>query len=155
MERKTKVHAEEGRQELTITREFNLPVALLFRAYSEAGIVAQWMGTKVVKLENHAHGCYRFETSGPDGNVLFSAHGTIHEVTPNERIVRTFEMENAGFDVQLEFLCFEPLTESTSRLTMQVIYKSAELRAAQLKLPFAFGLNMAHNRLEEVAGSFI
>ena len=49
MEKKTKINAEEGRQELTITREFELPVDLLFKAYVESDIVEQWMGTKVLK----------------------------------------------------------------------------------------------------------
>ena len=63
MERKTKIDAEEGKQDLTITREFDLPVELLYKAYAEAEIVAQWMGTKVLKLENKQHGSYQFETS--------------------------------------------------------------------------------------------
>jgi uncharacterized protein YndB with AHSA1/START domain len=150
MERKTKINAGEGRQDLTITREFDLPLALLFRAYTEADIVAQWMGTKVLKLDNKPHGSYRFETSDPQGNVLFKANGTIHDFVPEQKIVRTFEMENAGFDVQLEFLEFEALGEDRSRLTMHVIYRSEAHRAQQLKLPFAYGVNMAHDRLEEV-----
>ena len=64
MERKTKIHAEDGKQELTITREFELPLELLFKAYAEAEIVEQWMGTKVLKLENKKHGSYQFETTG-------------------------------------------------------------------------------------------
>ena len=68
MELKTQVNAEEGKQELVITREFDLPVDLLFRAYTEADIVAQWMGTKVLKLENRNHGGYEFETTDPQGN---------------------------------------------------------------------------------------
>lgn len=96
---KTKVHAEDGKQDLTITREFDLPVALLFRSYTEAGIVEQWMSTKVLKLENKKHGGYQFETSDPQGNVLFKAHGAIHDIVPDQKIVRTFEMENVGFDV--------------------------------------------------------
>ncbi|HRP58034.1 SRPBCC domain-containing protein [Agriterribacter sp.] len=150
MERKTKVHAEEGRQDLIITREFDLSVALLFRAYTEAGIVEQWMGTKVLKLENSQHGGYAFETRDPQGNILFKAHGTIHDVVRDQKIVRTFEMDNAGFDAQLEFLEFEPLTAGTSRLTMQIIYRSTAHREQQLKLPFAYGINMAHDRLQEV-----
>ena len=151
MERKTKVQAEDGRQDLTITREFDLPVALLFRAHSEADIVSQWMGTKVLKLESRKHGSWAYETSDPQGKVVFSANGTFHEFEPGHRIVRTFEMENAPLDVQLEFLDFEPLGEDRSRLTMQVIYRSAAHREQQLKMPFAYGINMAHDRLQEVA----
>ncbi|MEN2403103.1 SRPBCC domain-containing protein [Flavobacterium sp. MC2016-06] len=150
MDLKTKINAEDGRQDLVITRVFELPVELLFKAYVEPEIVAQWMGTKVLKLENKKHGSWEFETSDANGNVVFKANGVIHDFILNEKITRTFEMENANFAPQLEFLEFESLTDETSKLTMQIIYKSVEHRATQLKLPFAQGLNMAHNRLEEI-----
>lgn len=155
MERKTKVNAEEGKQEIVITREFDLPLELLFKAYIEPDIVAQWMGTKVLKLENRKHGGYQFETSDPQGNVVFRANGVFPEFVPNEKITRTFEMENTPFPVQLEYLEFESLTESTSKLTMQIVYKSVALRDQMLKLPFAQGLNMAHNRLQDIVNQLI
>lgn len=150
MERKTKIDAGEGKQDLVITREFELPLELLFKAYEEADIVEQWMGTKVLKLENKQHGGYQFETSDANGNVVFRANGVIHEFVTNQKITRTFEMENSPFDVQLEFLEFEAITEDSSKLTMHVVYKSGELRDQMLKLPFAQGINMAHNRLQEI-----
>lgn len=150
MERKTKIDAEEGRQDLLITREFDLPVELLFKAYEEPEIIEQWMGTKVLKLENKQHGSWRFETSDGKGNVVMRIHGAIHEFIPGQKIVRTFEMENAGYDVQLEFLEFHKLTEDTSKLTMHVVYRSGALRDQMLKLPFAYGINMAHNKLESI-----
>jgi len=152
MERKTKVDAEDGKQEIRITREFDLPVDLLFRAHAEPEIVEQWMGTKVLKFETRKYGGYQFETSDAQGNVVFKANGTIHEFVPNQKITRTFEMENAPFGVQLEFLEFEKLTDSTSRLNMQSVFRSVELRDHLLKMPFAQGINFAHDRLEEIAG---
>lgn len=150
MERKTKIHAEEGKQELVITREFDLPVELLFKAYEDPEIVEQWMHTKVIKLESKKHGSWQFETSDKNGNVVLKTNGTIHEFIPNQKITRTFEMENTPFDVQLEFLEFEKLTEDTSKLTMHTLYRSVELRDELLKLPFAKGINMAHNKLQDV-----
>jgi uncharacterized protein YndB with AHSA1/START domain len=150
MERKTTIHAEEGKQDLVITREFELPLELLFKAHAEPEIVAQWMGTKVLKLENKKYGGWQYETTDAKGNVVFSANGVIHEFVENRKIVRTFEMENAPFDVQLEFLEFEQLTDDTSKLTMQIVYKSVALRDQMLKLPFAQGINMAHNRLQDI-----
>ena len=152
MELKTKINAQPGQQDLTITREFDLPVELLFRAYAEPEIVEQWMGTKVLKLENKQHGGYRFETSDAKGNVVFRGNGTIHEFSPDQKITRTFEMENSPFGVQLEFLEFEKLTDDTSKLTIHSVYRSAALRDQMLALPFAQGINMAHNRLQDVAG---
>lgn len=150
MEKKTQVHAEEGKHDIVITRTFDLPVELLFRAYVEPEIVAQWMGTKVLKLESRKHGAYEFQTSDPKGNVAFTATGVIHDFVPNEKIVRTFEMDNAGFEVQLEFLDFEALSQDTSKLTMHIVYRSIADRDQTLKLPFAYGINMAHDRLQEV-----
>jgi uncharacterized protein YndB with AHSA1/START domain len=150
MEQKTKIDAENGKQEIVITREFDLPVELLFKAYIEPEIVAQWMGTKVLKLENKKHGSYVFETSDQKGNVAFVASGVIHEFVPEEKITRTFEMENTPFAAQLEFLTFEKLTDDRSKLTMHVIYKSVGLRDQILALPFAKGINMAHNRLQNI-----
>lgn len=150
MQHKTQLHAEEGKQEILITRDFDLPVELLFKAYEEVEIVEQWMGTKVLKLENKTHGGWQFQTVDGAGNVLFSAHGTIHEFTPGKRIIRTFEMAGAPMGAQLEFLDFEPLTEGTSRLQMHIVYRSIAARDQQLKMPFAYGLNMAHDRLQEI-----
>jgi uncharacterized protein YndB with AHSA1/START domain len=149
MEHKTKITAEDGKQELTITREFDLPLELLFKAYAEAEIVEQWMGTKVLKLESKKHGSYQFETKDDKGNVVFKANGAIHEFIQNQKIIRTFEMENAPFGVQLELLTFESLTKDTSKLTIHTIYESIALRDQLLKLPFAQGLNMAHNRMQD------
>lgn len=147
---KTKVHAEDGKQALTITRIFDLPLVLLFRAYAEPDFVAQWMGTKVLKLDSKKHGSYQFETTDANGNVVFKANGVIHEFIENQKITRTFEIENAPFPVQLEFLEFEKCTDNTSKLTIQIVYKSIEDRDYILKMPFAYGLSMAHDRLQDI-----
>ena len=149
MERKTKINAEDGKQDLVITREFDLPLELLFKAYIEPEIVEEWMGTKVLKLENKKHGSFFFETTDPQGNK-HRFNGAIHEFAPNQKITRTFEFEKMPFGVQLEILEFEKITYDTSKLNMHVIYESAAHRAEVLKMPFAQGINMAHNRLQEI-----
>lgn len=150
MELKTKINAEDGKQDLVITREFDLPLELLFKAYEDPEIVEQVMGTKVLKLESKKHGSYLYETTDANGNVVFKATGVIHEFSPNRKITKTFEMENATFGVQLEIYEFKKLTDNTSKLNMHVIYESVALRDQLLKLPFAHGLNMAHNRIQEI-----
>ncbi|HBL75504.1 MAG: ATPase [Bacteroidetes bacterium GWF2_42_66] len=150
MERKTKVHAEDGKQEIVITREFDLPLEILFKAYIEPEIIEQWMGTKVLKLENKKHGGWQFETSDAQGNVVFRANGVIHEFVLNRKITRTLEMENTPFPVQLEFFEFEKLTDDTSKLNMHIVFRSVADRDQLLKMPFAQGINMAHNRLQDI-----
>ena len=149
MKQKTRVNAEDGKQEIVITREFDLPLELLFKAYQEPELFEQWMETKVLKMENKKHGSYAFETSR-NGNVVFRANGTIHEFVPNQKITRTFEMENTPFPVQLEYLEFEKLTEDRSKLTMHIVFKSIEFRNQLMQMPFVQGINMAHNRLQEI-----
>lgn len=155
MEQKTKITVEDGQQDLVITREFDLPLELLFKAYTEPDIVEQWMGTKVLKLESKRHGSWQFETTDVRGNVVFRANGVIHEFVPNQKITRTFEMENTPasairFPVQLEFLEFEQLTNDTSKLRMQIVYRSVAFRNQMMQLPFAKGINRAHNRLQDI-----
>jgi uncharacterized protein YndB with AHSA1/START domain len=149
MEQKTKIAAQDCKQELVISREFDLPLELLFKAYVEPDIVEQWMGTKVLKLENKKHGSYQFETTDAQGN-RYGFNGVIHEFSPKEKITRTFEMENTPFGVQLEFLEFEELSDDTSKLNMHIIYRSAADRDQMLKMGMTQGMNMAHNRLQNV-----
>lgn len=151
MERKTNINAGDGKQDLMITREFDLPVELLFRACTEPGLIEQWMGTKVLKFEARKHGSWQFETTDPKGNK-HGFNGVIHDLVPNRKITRTFEMDNTPFGVQLEFHEFESLTGDSSKLTMHVVYESVAKRDDLLKLPFTQGINMAHNRLQDIAG---
>lgn len=158
MENKTTIDADDGKQDFHIRREFNLPVELLFTAHAEPKLFEQWMSheygtTKVLKFEGRKHGGWQFQTLDAEGNVLFGASGTIHEFIPNQKITRTFEMDDPAFDAQLEFMEFEAVSDDTSKLTIHTIFRSADLRDQLLKMPFAFGLNMAHHRLQEIIGA--
>ncbi|PJJ60977.1 SRPBCC family protein [Hymenobacter chitinivorans] len=155
MEPKTRVKAEDGQQDLLITRTFELPLPLLFTAYTDPAIIEQWMGTKVLKLDNHKHGGWQFETTNAQGQVVFRAGGVIHEFVPDQKITRTFEIENAPFGPQLEFLEFESLPNGAGQLRMHIVYRSVAQRNQQLQLPFAKGLNLAHNRLQDIVGQLL
>src|SRR6476469_4803775 len=108
------------------------------------------MTSKVIKLESKKNGSYQLEKADDKGNVVFQANGVIHEFIPNRKIIRTFEMTNTPFGVQLEFYEFEALTDDTSKLNMHVVYESVAQRDQVLQLPFAQGINWAHNRLQDI-----
>ncbi len=148
MGQKTTIVAADGKQELLITREFDLPLKFLFRAFVEPEIVEQWMGTRVLKLDCKKHGGFQFETTDRQGNK-YDFNGVIHEVLPDEKIIRTFEMERMPFGVQLDIIEFEKITDSKSRLRQKSIYQSAAHRDENLKLPFEFGINATHDRLQQ------
>jgi uncharacterized protein YndB with AHSA1/START domain len=156
MDMQTKLIAEESRQELFLVREFDLPVELLFKAFSDPDLLVEWMSNPhsqmtVEKLENKSHGCWRFVQTDKTGKK-YCFHGVIHEFLAPKRIIRTFEIENLGGNgnVQLEFLTFEEISETSSKLTIQTLYKSNQDRDATIKHGMAKGANMAHNRLQEV-----
>jgi uncharacterized protein YndB with AHSA1/START domain len=149
MEFKTLLQAPENTQEIIITRKFDLPIDLLFKAYTEVEFFEQWMHTKVIKFNMQKHGNYHFQTLHLN-QVVFSAHGTIHDFVINKNITRTFEMLNSPFPPQIEYLDFLSLTPATSQLNMLIVFKSIYFRNEMLKLPFAQGLNMAHQRLQEI-----
>ena len=157
MEQKTKINAEDGRQDLEITREFDLPVELLFRAHAEPELLEQWMSNpytaaKALKYEAKKDGSYQLESTDANGKVVFKSNGTFHEFIPNRKITRTFEMDGTPFGVQLEVYEFEQLTADTSKLRMHVIYESVAQRDQVLQLPFAQGINMAHDRIQDILG---
>jgi hypothetical protein len=72
---------------------------------------------------------------------------------PAQKITRTFEMEGTHFPVQLEYLEFAALTEHSSKLTIQIVFKSVTYRDQLLQMPFAYGINMAHNKLQDLIGN--
>lgn len=151
MEQKTQVYAKDNEQDILITREFDLPVKTLFKAYVEKDLFEEWMGTDLLEFEFKEYGKYHFEKRNPKGDIIFSGKGAFHSFIPNKMIVRTFEMDVFSLPAQLEFLNFESLTTEKSKLTMHIIFKSVEIRNELLTKPFAVGLNMAHNRLQDIA----
>lgn len=158
MELKTIVKAGNGQQDILISRAFDLPVDLLFKAHTEPELFEQWMTheygiCKVQKMEARKNGSWEFHTLDVQNNLLFKASGVFHEFITDQKITRTFEMGNSPFEVQLEFLEFEKLTDDTSQLNMQIVFRSAGYRDQMLKLPFAKGLSMAHDRLEKIIAS--
>lgn len=147
---KTQVKAGEQDLVIEIHRHFDIPVESLFQAYTVPEYFSEWMGTQLVKWDIKNHGAYQFQTTSPDGNVVFSANGTVHEVIENKSLIRTFQMENTPFPAQLEFIEFRAVDHNSSELNIRIIFKTVEFRDQQLQMPFAFGLNMAHDRLQSI-----
>ena len=63
-------------------------------------------------------------------------------------------MDSREFPVQLEYLDFEEIGPDKSSLSMKIIFKSVADRDNLLKLPFAYGINMAHNTLQKLMQQF-
>jgi uncharacterized protein YndB with AHSA1/START domain len=93
---KTVITAEPGKQECLISREFEAPRELVFKAYTDPKLIVQWPGSRdltmiIDRFDVKSGGSYRYIHSR--GGHDFGFHGVIHEVAAPERIIQTFEFE--------------------------------------------------------------
>ena len=151
----TSIKAEPGKQEIFITREFDAPRELVFKAFTDAKLVAQWLGPrdltmKIEKFEPKTGGSYRYIHSM--GELSFGFHGVVHEVTFPERIIQTFEFEGLPEKghVTLETARFEALPGGRTRFTNQSVFQSVADRDGMLQSGMERGVNDSYERLDEL-----
>jgi uncharacterized protein YndB with AHSA1/START domain len=153
---RTQITAEAGKQDLVITREFDAPRDLIFRAFTDPKLLPQWLGPRrltmtVETFESRNGGSWRYIYWDQDGNE-YAFHGVHHEVTPPERIIRTFEFEGLSESghVSLETARFEETPDSKTRLTTQAVFQSVADRDGMLESGMEEGVNESHERLDEL-----
>lgn len=153
---KTNIKAEPGKQELFISREFEAPRELVFKAYTDEKIYAQWLGPHGLEtwfevFEPVSGGKYKFIQKDKDGNE-FSFHGVTHEVNFPERIIGTFEFDGlpeAGH-VVLETTRFEALPGDRTRVTSQSVFQSVSDRDNMIHSGMEHGVVEGYERLDEI-----
>lgn len=152
----TKITAEPGKQEFFIEREFDAPRELLFNAYTDPDLYAQWLGprgltTTFEKFEPRNGGSWRFVQKDPKGEV-YAFHGVYHEVLSPERIIGTFEFEGLPETghVSLETARFEELPGNRSKLVSQSVFRSVADRDGMLQSGMEEGVNDSYERLDEL-----
>lgn len=156
----TSIAAEPGTQEIVITRDFDAPRELLFKALTDPIHIPHWWGprgltTVVDKMEVRPGGMWRFVQHDADGKE-FAFHGVYHEVTAPERIIDTFEFEGLPEKghVILETVRLEVLPGDRTKLTTQSIFQSVSDRDGMLqsgiKVGVKVGADEEYNRLDEL-----
>jgi uncharacterized protein YndB with AHSA1/START domain len=141
---------------MIITREFEAPRDLVFRAYTDPELYGQWIGprgysTKVERFESRNGGSWRYIQRDKDGNES-AFHGVNHDVTPPERIIQTFEYEGLPETghVILEKATFDELSGNRTKVTAQSVFFSAEDRDGMLQSDMEEGMNDSFSRLDEL-----
>jgi uncharacterized protein YndB with AHSA1/START domain len=159
MKNQTEIIAEKGVQELFITREFEAPRELVFKAFSEPELLVQWLGVcdmtmHIDHLDNKTGGSYRFLNCTASGQE-YGFNGVIHDVTPPERMIRTFEFEGLTErgHVSLETATFEPLPNNRTKLTIHSVFKSVADRDGMVAAGMERGVRDGHERLDELLES--
>ncbi|UOE52332.1 SRPBCC family protein [Mucilaginibacter sp. SMC90] len=152
----TGIKAEPGKQELFITREFEAPRELVFKAFTDPDLIVRWLGPRELKMSIDRYDCrsggsYRYIHSDKAGND-YCFHGVIHNISEPERIIQTFEFEGMpeSGHVTLETTLFEALPDNRTRVTVQSVFQSVADRDGMLKSGMERGVNDSHQRLDEL-----
>lgn len=152
----TQIIAEPGKQEIFITREFDAPRELVFKAYTDPELYVQWLGprglsTKLETFEPTSGGRWRYVQKDLQGNE-FGFHGVNHEVLAPERIIGTFEFEGLpeSGHVILETARFEELPGGRTKVTAQSVFQSVADRDGMIQAGMEHGTVDSHERLDEL-----
>ncbi|MGD9627765.1 MAG: SRPBCC family protein [Pyrinomonadaceae bacterium] len=155
MANKTIVTAEPGKQELTITREFDAPRELVFRAHIDPDQYVQWVGPNdlemsIQKLDARDGGTFEF-THKRDGNS-YRFFGCYHEVAENERIIGTFEFDGLPErgHVIMGKTTFEELPNNRSRLVHQSVFFSSADRDGMIQSGMERGVREGYEKLDDL-----
>jgi uncharacterized protein YndB with AHSA1/START domain len=142
--------------EIRMTRVFDAPRELIFRAYTDPEQISHWWGpsrytTTVEEMDVRVGGQWRYVQRGEDGQV-FAFHGEYREIMPPARLVSTFEFEGAPGEVVIDTLTLEDLGGRT-RLTMTSSFGSKEARDGMLESGMESGAGESWQRLEALLSS--
>ncbi len=154
----TQITAEPGAPLIEITRAFDAPRALLFRAHTDPELYAQWLGPRRLTMHIDCFdvrdgGRWRYIHRDPDGHE-FGFHGVFHGTPSPDGIVQTFEFEGAPGHVSLQTITFEEHGGGTL-LRQQLVFQSVAARDGLLQADLEEGVNEGMERLEELLARLV
>jgi uncharacterized protein YndB with AHSA1/START domain len=145
-------------EQILITREFNAPRHLVWKAWTTPELVRRWWHANrgevtVAEIDLRVGGTWRYVSVTPDGlEVAF--HGEYLEIVPDERLVSTEVYEGYPDAQAVDTLT---LTEANERTTLAVLvqHSSKEHRDAHIESGMEPGMQDALDLLEQVAVSLV
>jgi uncharacterized protein YndB with AHSA1/START domain len=145
-------------REIVITRIFDAPRELVFKASTNPDLIPQWWGPKrftttVERMDVKPGGVWRFIQRDQDGNE-YTFHGSYQEIVPPEREVHTFEFEGMPGHVILEKSLFEEFEDKT-KLTVTDLFQSVEDRDGMFNSGMKEGATESMDRFEELLKKLI
>lgn len=147
--------AEPGQQSIQLSRTFNAPRELVFKAFTAPDLIPQWWGprqfkTTVDQMDVRFGGTWRFIQHGEDREE-YAFRGVYHYIEPNEKIVQTFEFEGAPGYVSLEIMQLEDRHGQTI-VTSTSVYPTVADRDMVVSTGMAEGATESWDRFEELLG---
>jgi len=150
---KVTVTAEPGKQELFITREFDAPRELVYKAHIDPKLYVQWLGPHGYEMiletfEPVNGGKYRYVYKDKEGNE-YGFHGTFHAMSL-ESMVQTFEFEGYAGHVSLDSMTLEELPGNRTRATIHSVFQSVSDRDGMIQNGMETGVREGYERLDEI-----
>jgi uncharacterized protein YndB with AHSA1/START domain len=146
-------------EQILITREFDAPKHLVFKAMTTPKLVKRWWNAKrgevtVAEIDLRVGGKWRYVMIA-DGGFEVGFHGEYREIVPNERIVSTEVFEGAPGGDENGTLNTVTLIENDGRTTLTTLVQAPnkEIRDAIIESGMEAGMQDAMDLLEEVAVS--
>lgn len=154
----TQITASPGTPQILITREFKAPRDVLYRAWTDPDLLAQWLGPRRLEMTIDRYdvrngGTYRYVHREADGTE-HGFHGVFHGTPSPEGMVQTFEYEGAPGHVSMDTLRFEERGDTTV-VHINSVHQSVEARDAMIASGMESGLNEGFERLEELIGRLV
>jgi uncharacterized protein YndB with AHSA1/START domain len=147
------VTAPEGLPFIDWTREFDAPVAAVFRAHTDPELVRRWLGPRGYEMtigEWAATDGGRWSYVHTDGSEDYAFRGTFHTVREHEVIVQTFEFLGVPDVVSVESVRFEDLGDGRTRLVGHSVYPSVEARDGMVSSGMERGMREGYERLDDL-----
>lgn len=138
--------------EIVMTRVFNAPRDLVFKAGSSCEHLARWLGPRELtmvscQMDFRPGGGYRYVHRSPDGSE-FGFRGEYREIVPPERVVQTFEFEAMPGHISVETMTLED-QDGKTKMTVRARYASVEDRDGIIQSGMERGVRDSYDRLEE------
>jgi uncharacterized protein YndB with AHSA1/START domain len=149
----TRIDAPAGAPFIDITREFDAPRDLVFRAYTDPDLLKQWLGPRAYTMtidtyEPRDGGKWRYIHTDAEGNA-WAFHGVFHGEQSPDGMLQTFEFEGAPGHVSLEKLTLEERGGKTIARTHSV-YQTVEARDAMVESGMESGVTDGYERLDDL-----
>ncbi len=154
----TTITAAPGLPFIDVSREFDAPRDLIFRAWTDPELLVQWLGPRRLEMiidtyDVRAGGSWRYIHRDSDGTA-FGFHGVFHGDPSPDGFVQTFEFEGAPGHVSLDKLVLE---EHDGRTTARIhsVFQSVAARDAMVAAGMEGGLSEGFERLDELIGRLV
>lgn len=148
------IDAVPGTSYADITRDFDAPVASVFRAHADPDLFGRWIGpdeltNQITHWDFRSGGSYRFEQTDSDGET-YAFRGSFHTVREDELIIQTFEFEGYPDEVSLDIMRLEDLGGARCRLVIHSVFPSIEALEGMLASGMETGMQQGYEKLDHL-----